>query len=144
MGLLKMIQELLDQFNEDLDEKSHANELLKQIQEEGFKRGVESLKDNEIVALEPATVQTIDQSPNQIQIFMDEGQGYLIVNNLMPLASSIKVKPGQEVKANQVLIALDNADSLGLQVFAYTNEMLTKLNSIRNMLSLGLPSEIGQ
>ncbi len=144
MGLLKMIQELLDQFNEDLDEKSHANELLKQIQEEGFKRGVESLKDNEIVALEPATVQTIDQSPNQIQIFMDEGQGYLIVNNLMPLASSIKVKPGQEVKANQVLIALDNADSLGLQVFAYTNEMLTKLNSIRNMLSFGLPSEIGQ
>ncbi|MBF0579662.1 hypothetical protein IM774_07715 [Erysipelotrichaceae bacterium RD49] len=144
MGLFKMIQELLEQFNEDLDEKSRANDLLKQIQEEGFKRGVESLKDKAIVALEPGTVQTIDQSPNQIQIFMNEGQGYLINNDLMPLASSIKVKPDQEVKEGQILIALDNADSLGLEVFAYTNEMLTKLNSIREMLSLGLPSAIGQ
>lgn len=144
MALFKMIQELLDQFNEDLDEKSHANDVLKQIQDEGFKRGVESLKDNTIVALEPGTVQTIDHSPNQIQIFMNEGQGYIIVNNLMPLASTIQVKPDQEVKEGQVLISMDNADSLGLEVFAYTNEMLTKLNSIREKLSLGLPSDIGQ
>ena len=144
MSILKQVREFLDQFNEDLDEKAKANEILKEIQEEGFTRGVECTGEHSIKALDAGTIQTIHVSPNQIQIFMDEGDGYLIENNLMPLAAKVKVKPDQEVAADQVLIELDNADSIGLEVFAFTSDMLTKLSEIRERLELGLPYAVGE
>lgn len=93
MSILKQVREFLDQFNEDLDEKAKANEILKEIQEEGFTRGVECTGEHSIKALDAGTIQTIHVSPNQIQIFMDEGDGYLIENNLMPLGTSGKRPP---------------------------------------------------
>ncbi|WP_323088593.1 hypothetical protein [Allobaculum sp. JKK-2023] len=144
MSFLKQIREFLDQFNVDLEKKARANEILKEIQEEGFIRGVECTGENVIKSLEPGTVQTVNVSPNQIEIFMDEGNGYLIENNLMPLAAKVKVKPDDEVAADQVLIELDNADSIGLEVFAFTSDMLAKLSEIRERLELGLPYAVGE
>lgn len=142
-GFFEKLKDAFDRFRDDLSGEEQDSSKLYEIQDSALIRGIKCVKDDEITALEPGTVEFINEQPDSVEIMMEDGSGYVLNFSLVKAGYELKVRPGQEVKTGQCLIRLeDGSKQFGMQVFAFTNEMLARLNALRKAHGLDLPDDL--
>lgn len=145
MSLLEILKKDFEQMKNELDGEVQNNRLASQIEREAYRKGMECVHNNAIEACADGVVDAINQNIEGIEIYMDDGSGYGIRFNFAPIGYETMVHPEEEVRKGQVLIKLeDNSEQIGLQVYAFSSEMLSKLDQLKRDKGFDFPDDLSQ
>lgn len=145
MSLLDTLKKDFEKIKDDFDGELSQNRLAAQVSQEAYEKGMECIHNNAITAFEDGTVAAINQNAEGIEIFMDDGSGYGIRFNFAPIGYETMVRPEEEIRKGQVLIQLeDGSEQIGLQVFAFTSQMLADLNKLKTDQDFDFPDDLAQ
>lgn len=127
----KFIEDLKKDFDgakKDVQDEQKERETQQAVEEQALTRGAMAVKGHEIVSLENATVEMVNQNQNEIEIYFDNGTGMGIRFALGPALARVLVSPGEKVREGQPIVDFGPQSVPSAEVYAFTPDMIRTLS----------------
>lgn len=139
-SFFEKLRDQFDQFRDNLDGEEQNRRRVYELQDHALIQGAKCIVGNEVQAFEPGTVAFINEQSNEIDIWMEDGSGYVLRFPLVKIGYQLEVRPHESVQTGTCLVRLEaGLAQAGVQVYAFDNETLKALNHACGDQDLGFP-----
>lgn len=130
----KFIEDLKNDFKQgvdDLGDQQITEAQVSEMEQEALNLGKETIRDDEVVAIENGTVEMINENQDQVEIYMDNGHGYGIQFPFGPTEYQVMVSPNEKVKKGDILVKFGPDMQNKARIYAFTPDMVRLLSHSR-------------